>query len=281
MQHLHRRVSGHRTLRKRSPTSAVTSKRSVLIPSQRIAAQVMILQSRGMRLILKVLVNTSIFNRFLCRLNGLAISFSLFRNDLRHVVADRMEFWVIDPLIADGFWLSARQLGQLLMSAAHGINFAAHAAPAVPIQLPLAALRDVSLPIPTILLALGYPSNPLRRRRYVSPEAAIADWLLFVEWYEHNLCWLAECLRRSISNGKHTVWDFATALGVSSKDVFLAEVADSRREADLDELDILFSTVEETPSTFTDNELNLGGYSNLLRTRPDCLMSSPDIAQLI
>ncbi|KAJ7506948.1 hypothetical protein B0H11DRAFT_2218785 [Mycena galericulata] len=166
---------------------------------------------------------------------------------------DRLEFWQIDPLIADGFWLSARLLGHLLISAAHGINFVAHAVPAVPILLPIAALQDVGLPIPTILLALSYPCNPFRLRRYASPEEAVADCLLFVEWYEHNLCWLAECLRRIISNGKHSVWDIGTVLGMQ-KDEFFDLIAESRAEAGLDELDILFSTIEEAPLSY--NELD-------------------------
>ncbi|KAJ6543248.1 hypothetical protein DFH09DRAFT_1088944 [Mycena vulgaris] len=188
--------------------------------------------------------------------NATGLSFQLFRNDLVRVEMDRLEFWVVDPLIADAFWLSARQLCILLMSAAHGTNFAAHAAPAIPIRLPLAALRAVGLPIPTILLALSYPSNPLRLRRYTSPETADAECLLFVEWYEHNLCWLAECLRRIISNGIHTVWDFATALDIS-KDEFFNLITYSRKEAGLDELDILFSMVEETPCNFDDLDLGV------------------------
>ncbi|KAJ7752205.1 hypothetical protein DFH07DRAFT_1031857 [Mycena maculata] len=196
----------------------------------------MLLPSGGMRLIYKVLVS--------------------YQVDLLRTVRDRVEFWQIDPLIADGFWLTGRLLGNLLVSAAHGINFVDHAVPAVPIQIPIAALRAVGLPIPTILLVLGYPSNPLRHRRYSSPEAAVADCLLFIEWLEHNLCWLAECFRRIIlrrSEGFDTVWDFGTVLGMG-KDEFFDSVADSRAEAGLDELDILLSTIEEAPLSY--NELD-------------------------
>ncbi|KAJ6479511.1 hypothetical protein C8R47DRAFT_1137098 [Mycena vitilis] len=218
--------------------------------------QPLFLESRGMRLIYKVLANPTIFGLFFTRLNSLGVSYKLLRNDLLRVVTDRLEFWQIDPLIADGFWLSARQLGHLLVSAAHGINFAAHAAPAVPIQFPLAAMREPGLPIPTILLALGYPSNPLRHRRYASPEAAVADCLLFVEWYEDNLCWLAECLRRTISNGINTVWNFGTVLDMR-KDEFFDGIANSRAEAGLDELDILLSTTEDAPFNYNDLDLDI------------------------
>ncbi|KAJ7479905.1 hypothetical protein FB451DRAFT_1395462 [Mycena latifolia] len=264
---------------------------------ERIAAQAMVLQSRGMWQVLKVLfrsvhrrfasqiacaqviLDTRIFNQFQRHLNSLGLSFQLFRNDLLRVQADRLEFWIIDLLIADAFWLSARQLSILIVSAAHGINFTAHAAPAVPIRLPLAALRDVGLPIPTILLALSYPSNPLCHRRYASPEAAVADCLLFIEWYEHNLCWLAECLRRIISHGTHTVWDFATALDISSKDEFFNLIANSRKEAGLDELDILFSTIEEAPFTF--NDLDFGEHSRYSYSVPLVNWTVADIAEII
>ncbi|KAJ7653584.1 hypothetical protein DFH06DRAFT_1133735 [Mycena polygramma] len=226
---------------------------------------------------MQVLANPTIFGLFFARLNSLGASYKLLRNDLLRVVTDRLEFWQIDPLIADGFWLSARQLGHLLVSAAHGINFAAHAAPAVPIQFPLAAIREPGLPIPTILLALGYPSNPLRHRRYASPEAAVADCLLFVEWYEDNLCWLAECLRRTISNGINTVWDFGTVLDMQ-KDEFFSGIANSRAEAGLDELDILLSTTEDAP--FNYNLLDLGESASVQFTTL-ALIKITDIAELI
>ncbi|KAJ7782046.1 hypothetical protein DFH07DRAFT_949723 [Mycena maculata] len=178
------------------------------------------------------------------------------RSDLLLTVRDRDEFWQIDPLIADRFWLTGRLLGNLVVSAAHGINFVDHAVPAVPIQMPIAALWAVGLPIPTILLVLGYLSNPLLDRQYPSPEAAVADCLLFIEWLERNVCWLAECFRRIIlqrAMGFDTVWDFGTVLGMG-KDEFFDLVADSRAEAGLNELDILLSTIEDAPLSY--NELD-------------------------
>ncbi|KAJ7729851.1 hypothetical protein DFH07DRAFT_781821 [Mycena maculata] len=167
---------------------------------------------------IQVLGSRRVCGRVFCHLNSLGLTYKPVRSDLLLTVRDRDEFWQIDPLIADGFWLTGRLLGNLVVSAAHGINFVDHAVPAVPIQMPIAALRAVGLPIPTILLVLGYPSNPL-----LDP------------------------------TGFDTVWDFGTVLGMG-KDEFFDLVADSRAEAGLDELDILLSTIEDAPLSY--NELD-------------------------
>ncbi|KAJ7887989.1 hypothetical protein B0H13DRAFT_1888543 [Mycena leptocephala] len=209
----------------------------------------LLLPSRGMRLLLKVVVSPRIFSLLYRRLNSLAVSYQPARSHILRVIVNGNVAWRIDPLIADGFWLSARQLAQFIVSAAHGVNFLAHAVPAVPITLPTAALADVSLPIPSILLALSHPSNPLRHCLYASPENAVAECLLFSEWFDDNLCWLAEAIRRDFLKGKHSAWNYAPVLEIGEGEYY-GEIADARADVGLDELAVLLSTIEEAPSDY-------------------------------
>jgi hypothetical protein len=189
-------------------------------------------------------------------LNCLALSYAFSTDDFIRSTEGGTEFWVIDAGKCWALWDSARLLSRFILAAAHGISLSSPHALVIPILIPLAHLADVGLPMPNIVLAHSYPNNPLVHRRFPTREAALRACLLLQAWYETNLGWMAECLRRSITKGANSMWDFAAVLGMTKVNFYL-RITEARTGAGVDDLDVLFTTVDDGAFNYT-TALDLG-----------------------
>ncbi|KAF8142482.1 hypothetical protein K438DRAFT_2113551 [Mycena galopus ATCC 62051] len=204
-----------------------------------------LIPSKAMRALYQVLMNDTLFAMFFNRINCLTLSYEFSPADFQFVHEDGMEFWIIADNKARALWDGVRTLSQLLLAAAHGIDLSGPDACVIPFLIPLARLEEVGLPMPNITLAHSYPKNPLLRHRFPSQEASHRSCLHVQSWYEKNLGWAVECLRRSIARGINSSWGFAEVLGMRKVN-FLDRITDARMEAGVDEIDVLFSTLSTT-----------------------------------
>ncbi|KAJ7878727.1 hypothetical protein B0H13DRAFT_2346409 [Mycena leptocephala] len=195
-----------------------------------MAAREHLIPSKAMRSLHQIITNDTLFVMIYNYLNCLALSYAFSTDDFIRSTEGGTEFWVIDAGKCWALWDSARLLSRFILAAAHGIN--------------------VGLPMPNIVLAHSYPNNPLVHRRSPTREAALRACLLLQAWYETNLGWIAECLRRSITKGANSMWDFAAVLGMTKVDFYL-RITEARTGAGVDDLDVLFTTVDDGAFNYT------------------------------
>ncbi|KAJ7467343.1 hypothetical protein B0H11DRAFT_1921381 [Mycena galericulata] len=108
-------------------------------------------------------------------------------------------------------------VAQVLHAAAHGIDLAGRASQFIPAHLPIEALREVALPMPSISLLLSYTGNPFLRRRFRTPLAVIRAAEMFSTWTLDNLFWVAECILRSRLKGPFSLWNFPAVIGMTKR----------------------------------------------------------------
>lgn len=115
--------------------------------------------------------------------------------------------------IANDVWTDLQRLAYIIHCAANNYNPFASQLP-VSIDIPYAALDEISLEIPAVSLSLVYQNNPLSellesRDRVVERAQAIKA----IGFYFIN--WIAEAVRRSIKRGESTNWNFGAFWGMT------------------------------------------------------------------
>ncbi|KAJ6501338.1 hypothetical protein DFH09DRAFT_1364819 [Mycena vulgaris] len=164
-----------------------------------------------------------LYHMFLVRLNSLAVNHHFsFADTVPFIQYGVRTFGLSIPaawgLLGGGFLVA-----RVIHCAAHGIDLATRAAQFIPAHLPIDALRQVGLPMPSISLLLSYPDNPFLRRRFPTRLAAIRAAERFSDWVQYNIFWLAECILRSRVKGPFSAWDFGAILGMT-KGEFLRRI---------------------------------------------------------
>lgn len=102
-----------------------------------------------------------------------------------------------------------------------------------PITLPLAALRQSRLPIPSILFLLSYPHNGWIGQRFPSRAAALLQGQAYCTFARTGMAWVIECLRRSVQTGITSEWKFGAMLGMPESE-FLTRALESSPSQDLE-----------------------------------------------
>ncbi|KAJ7209316.1 hypothetical protein GGX14DRAFT_566503 [Mycena pura] len=100
----------------------------------------------------------------------------------------------------------------------------------LPLRLPVAAVHQVALPLPSILLVLGYPQNEWLQRVFETPEQALEEGRLYCRFARAGVAWFIECLRRSLRLDESTLWRFGAVIGLGES-VFLSRVRQSQSSA--------------------------------------------------
>jgi len=115
--------------------------------------------------------------------------------------------------IANDIWVDLQRLAFIIHCAANDHNPFINRSP-VSIDIPYAALDEISLEMPAISLCLVYQGNPLHDLME-SGERVIerAQVLKTIGFYFMN--WMAEAIRRSIKKGTSSYWNFGAFWGMS------------------------------------------------------------------
>ncbi|KAJ7734496.1 hypothetical protein DFH07DRAFT_844832 [Mycena maculata] len=92
----------------------------------------------------------------------------------------------------------------------------------LPFTIPLAALQEISFPLP---LLLGYPENEWIQQRYPSGEAALLQGHNYCLFARTGMAWLVECIRRCIICGEDSLINFGSVFGISLRD-FVEQAGD-------------------------------------------------------
>ncbi|KAJ7731812.1 hypothetical protein DFH07DRAFT_846969 [Mycena maculata] len=95
----------------------------------------------------------------------------------------------------------------------------------LPFTIPLAGLRQIGLPLPSILLILGYPENEGIQQRYPSQEAALLQGNNYCLFARTGMAWLVECIRRCIICGEDSLINFGAVFSISLHD-FVEQAGD-------------------------------------------------------
>ncbi|KAJ7740090.1 hypothetical protein B0H16DRAFT_1694332 [Mycena metata] len=164
--------------------------------------------------------------RVLAQILALGLYHSFSRTDVLPFTLYGVVTWGFNDVDAWVLWGSALRLARFFHAAAHGIDLTSAITQFIPIHLPIAALRDVGLTMPSLSFVLSYPENIFLRRRFPTPAAAIYAAETFCKWVDYHVLWLAECILRSSLKGLTTEWHFGIVLGMRKVD-FIRQVVTS------------------------------------------------------
>jgi len=168
-----------------------------------------------------IIGNPSLVLRLFAMLNSIALSSGPQGSDVR-CLSDGT--YVLNPAFVISAHYGCSRLALIIISAAYGINTNVFTS-GIPITIPLVSLRQVALPMPSILFLLGYPDNSWIQERFETHEAALLQGHAYCTFARMGMAWLLECLRRSIICGERTLWQFGAVLGMPERE-FLAQARD-------------------------------------------------------
>ncbi|KAJ7751671.1 hypothetical protein B0H16DRAFT_1460212 [Mycena metata] len=83
----------------------------------------------------------------------------------------------------------------------------------LPFNLPLACIRQISLPAPSILLCLAYPQNPWIGRSFTTQAGALLEGNEYCTFARCGMAWILEFLRRRLVFDI-SPWQIGAALGM-------------------------------------------------------------------
>ncbi|KAJ6535242.1 hypothetical protein DFH09DRAFT_1091784 [Mycena vulgaris] len=177
----------------------------------------------------EVLGNPLLCLRVFVLLNSIALTSAPLGRDVHHQEDDT---WVLDPDFLRGVHYGCMRIATFIISGAYGLN-SDHLTSDLPITLPLAALRQIGLPIPSILLMLSYPDNSWIGQWFGSREAALLQGNAYCTYARTGMAWVIECLRRSVLCGDRSEWKFGPLVDMPES-VFLIMARESRPSAGLE-----------------------------------------------
>ncbi|KAJ7278116.1 hypothetical protein C8J57DRAFT_1221975 [Mycena rebaudengoi] len=118
-------------------------------------------QSFGVPTLLGGLRSSTLYLMFLAELNSIALYHRWSATDVQPIIRYSVRTFQFSTTAAQGLWGGAQLIARFIHCAAHGIDLSSRLAHFIPAHIPIAALRDVGLPMPAISLLLGYPDNPI------------------------------------------------------------------------------------------------------------------------
>ncbi|KAJ7770123.1 hypothetical protein DFH07DRAFT_768679 [Mycena maculata] len=113
--------------------------------------------------------------------------------------------YILNPDFLAAVHYGCHNIAVCIISAFYGVNLDIFSS-AVPFTVPLAALRQIGLPLPSILLILGYLENEWIQHRYPSREAALLQGNNYCLFARTGMAWLIECIR---------IMNFGAVFGIS------------------------------------------------------------------
>lgn len=139
----------------------------------------------------------------------------------------------LNQTIAEHFWEDLKRTAYIIHCAGNDYNPYTNPHP-ISMDIPTAALDEISLSLPTVSLALVYDLNPL-----LDIQPSKDDVITRVEILKAVGCyfinWLTEAARRSIKKGEDSLWNFEAFWGLSRKE-FMARARKGYVGGEFDEL---------------------------------------------
>ncbi|KAJ7759772.1 hypothetical protein DFH07DRAFT_817131 [Mycena maculata] len=132
--------------------------------------------------------------------------------------------YLINPNFLAAVHYGCHSIALCIVSAFYGVNPDIFSA-SLPFTIPLAGLRQIGLPLPSILLILGYPENEWIQQRYPSQEAALLQGNNYCLFARTGMAWLVECIRRCIICGEDSLINFGAVFSISLHD-FVEQAGD-------------------------------------------------------
>ena len=165
--------------------------------------------------------------RYFALLNGIAFTGAPFLRDVQSNPGS--QGWRLNPSFVSSIHHGCTTIATIIICAAYGLDPRLYAGD-LPLRLPVAAVHQVALPLPSILLVLGYPQNEWLQRVFETPEQALEEGRLYCRFARAGVAWFIECLRRSLRLDESTLWCFGAVIGLGES-VFLSRVRQSQSSA--------------------------------------------------
>ncbi|KAJ7770682.1 hypothetical protein B0H16DRAFT_1452104 [Mycena metata] len=98
--------------------------------------------------------------------------------------------WQLRPDFVTSIWHGCGHLATFIICAAHGFDMANYTGD-LPFNLPLACIRQISLPAPSILLCLAYPQNPWIGRTFTTQAGALLEGNEYCTFTRCGMAWIS------------------------------------------------------------------------------------------